>query len=70
MDSPILFKAAARQSFAGLELKDYITLLFNAAGEVVAAYPKSSVNADMKGIVTDVQGRQGDGFLCKRTDDA
>lgn len=45
----------AASSFAGLELKDYITLLFNAAGEVVAAYPKSSVNADMKGIVTDVQ---------------
>ena len=48
----------AASSFAGLELKDYITLLFNAAGEVVAAYPKSSVNADMKGVVTDVQEDQ------------
>ena len=48
----------AASSFAGLELKDYITLLFNAAGEVVAAYHKSSVNADMKGVVTDVQEDQ------------
>lgn len=48
----------AASAFAGLELKDYITLLFNAAGEVVAAYPKSSVNADMKGVVTDVQEDQ------------
>ena len=46
----------AAASFASLHLKDYITLLFNADGEVVAAYPKTTVNADMLGRVTDVSG--------------
>ena len=47
----------AAVSFADLSLGDYITLLFNADGEVVAAYPKTSISADMKGVVTDVQGK-------------
>lgn len=45
-------------TFTNLNLKDYITLLFNTAGEVVAAYPKSTVSADMQGVVTSVQGDQ------------
>lgn len=43
-------KAAA--TFKDIKLNDYITLLFNTAGDVVAAYPKSTVSADMQGIVT------------------
>ena len=45
----------AAASFAGLKLGDYITLLFNTDKEVVAAYPKSMVSADMQGIVTAVK---------------
>lgn len=48
----------AASTFTNLSLKDYITLLFNTAGEVVAAYPKSAVSADMQGVVTSVQGDQ------------
>ena len=44
-------------SFADLSLSDYITLLFNADGEVVAAYPKTTISADMRGVVTEVQGK-------------
>lgn len=45
----------AAASFADLKLGDYITLLFNTDKEVVAAYPKSVVSADMQGIVTAVK---------------
>ena len=45
----------AATSFADLKLGDYITLLFNTNKEVVAAYPKSVVSADMQGIVTAVK---------------
>lgn len=45
----------AATSFADLKLGDYITLLFNTDKEVVAAYPKSVVSADMQGIVTAVK---------------
>lgn len=45
----------AAASFANLKLDDYITLLFNIDKEVVAAYPKSVVSADMQGIVTAVK---------------
>lgn len=34
--------------------KDYITLLFDADGNVAAAYPRSTVSADMQGIVTAI----------------
>ena len=48
--------ARAAEYFKDLSLKDPITLLFNTAGEVVAAYPRSTVSADMQGIVTEVDG--------------
>ena len=48
---------SASASFAALGLNDYITLLFNASGDVVAAYPKTTVSADMKGVVTAVQDK-------------
>ena len=41
-------------SAAALKLKDYITLLFDADGNVAAAYPRSTVSADMQGIVTAI----------------
>ena len=37
-----------------MKLKDYITLLFDADGNVAAAYPRSTVSADMQGIVTAI----------------
>ena len=46
----------AASSFADLKLNDYITLLFNTAGDVVAAFPKSTVSVDMQGIVTKIDG--------------
>ena len=45
----------AARSFAEIRKKDYITLLFDAAGEVVAARPKNEVEADMRGVVTGAQ---------------
>ena len=44
--------------FKDFELKDPITLLFNTAGEVVAAYPRSTVSAEMQGIVTELDGEK------------
>lgn len=46
---------SAAASFKDIELKDNITLLFNTDGQVVAAYPKNTVSADMQGIVTDLK---------------
>lgn len=40
--------------FKDMKLKDYITLLFDADGNVAAAYPRSTVSADMQGIVTAI----------------
>ena len=37
-----------------MKLKDSITLLFDADGNVAAAYPRSTVSADMRGIVTAI----------------
>ena len=45
----------AAATFANIKLKDYITLLFDTEGNVVAAYPKRDVSADMQGIVTNVK---------------
>lgn len=45
----------AAATFANINLKDSITLLFDAEGNVAAAYPKSVVSADMQGIVTNVK---------------
>ncbi|MGI6182096.1 MAG: S-layer homology domain-containing protein [Agathobaculum sp.] len=49
---------SAAETFKNIKLKDYITLLFNESGDVVAAYPKSEVSADMQGIITAVNGQK------------
>lgn len=45
---------SAAAFFKDMKLKDYITLLFDADGNVAAAYPRSTVSADMQGIVTAI----------------
>ena len=44
--------------FKDIKLKDYITLLFDAHGSVAAAFPRSTVSADMQGIVTHIDGEK------------
>lgn len=44
--------------FKDIKLKDYITLLFDADGNVAAAYPKTTVSADMQGVVTQIEEKQ------------
>lgn len=46
---------SAAATFEKIKLKDSITLLFDVNGNVVAAYPKSTVSADMQGIVTEIK---------------
>lgn len=46
----------AASTFSNIKLNDHITLLFSAAGNVIAAYPKRDISADMEGIVTKVDG--------------
>lgn len=48
---------SAAAFFKDMKLKDYITLLFDADGNVAAAYPRSTVSADMQGIVTAIDGK-------------
>lgn len=43
--------------FKDIKLKDYITLLFDANGNVAAAFPRSTVSADMQGIVTAIDDK-------------
>ena len=45
---------SAAAFFKDMKLKDYITPLFDADGNVAAAYPRSTVSADMQGIVTAI----------------
>ena len=45
---------SAAAFFKDMKLKDYITLLFDSDGNVAAAYPRSTVSADMQGIVTAI----------------
>ena len=45
---------SAAAFFKDMKPKDYITLLFDADGNVAAAYPRSTVSADMQGIVTAI----------------
>lgn len=45
---------SAAAFFKDMKLKDYITLLLDADGNVAAAYPRSTVSADMQGIVTAI----------------
>ena len=44
--------------FKDIKLKDYITLLFDANGSVAAAFPRSTVSADMQGIVTHINSEK------------
>lgn len=48
---------SAAAFFKDMKLKDYITLLFDADGNVAAAYPRSMVSADMQGIVTAIDDK-------------
>lgn len=45
-------------TFKDMKLNDYITLLFDADGNVAAAYPKKDVSAEMQGIVTKIGGEK------------
>ena len=49
---------SAAAFFKDIKLKDYITLLFDANGNVAAAYPRSTVSADMQGVVTHIDGEK------------
>ena len=44
----------AAATFKDMKLNDYITLLFDADGNVAAAYPKKDVSAEMQGVVTKI----------------
>ena len=44
----------AAATFKDMKLNDYITLLFDADGNVAAAYWKKDVSAEMQGIVTKI----------------
>lgn len=48
----------AAATFKDMKLNDYITLLFDADGNVAAAYPKKDVSAEMQGIVTKIGGEK------------
>ena len=50
-----------------MKLNDYITLLFDADGNVAAAYPKKDVSAEMQGIVTKIDSGKGHGHADKRS---
>lgn len=50
---------SAAATFKDLKLDNYITLLLDESGGVVAAYPKATVSADMQGIVTSVPEKDG-----------
>lgn len=48
----------AAATFKDMKLNDYITLLFDADGNVAAAYPKKDVGAEMQGIVTKIDAEK------------
>ena len=45
---------SAADTFKDIKLNDQITLLFDTDNNIVAAYPKSTVSADMQGVVTKI----------------
>ena len=55
-DFEVSSEAAA--TFKDMKLNDYITLLFDADGNVAAAYPKKDVSAEMQGIVTKIDAEK------------
>ncbi len=50
---------SAAGTFKDIKLNDPITLLFDVDNNIVAAYPKKEVSADMQGIVTKIDGKKG-----------
>lgn len=50
---------SAAGTFKDIKLNDPITLLFDVDNNIVAAYPKKEVSADMQGIVTKIDGEKG-----------
>ena len=64
------FLRGGGQAFKDMKLNDYITLLFDADGNVAAAYPKKDVSAEMQGIVTKIGGEKATVNADKRSDAA
>lgn len=54
MGQKFSISSEAAATFKDMKLNDYITLLFDADGNVAAAYPKKDVSAEMQGIVTKI----------------
>lgn len=58
MGQKFSISSEAAATFKDMKLNDYITLLFDADGNVAAAYPKKDVSAEMQGIVTKIDGKK------------
>ena len=58
MGQKFSISSEAAATFKDMKLNDYITLLFDADGNVAAAYPKKDVSAEMQGIVTKIGGEK------------
>ena len=56
--APYINAAVRHPELKDMKLNDYITLLFDADGNVAAAYPKKDVSAEMQGIVTKIGGEK------------
>lgn len=59
LDQKFSIPESAAGTFKDIKLKDQITLLFDVDNNIVAAYPKKEVSADMQGIVTKIDGKTG-----------
>ena len=59
LDQEFSIPESAAGTFKDIKLKDQITLLFDVDNNIVAAYPKKEVSADMQGIVTKIDGKTG-----------
>ena len=59
LDQKFSIPESAAGTFKDIKLKDQITLLFDVDNNIVAAYPKKEVSADMQGIVTKIDGEKG-----------
>lgn len=58
MGQKFSISSEAAATFKDMKLNDYITLLFDADGNVAAAYPKKDVSAEMQGIVTKIDAEK------------
>ena len=59
LDQKFSIPESAAGTFKDIKLKDQITLLFDVDNNIVAAYPKKEVSAEMQGIVTKIDGAKG-----------